>query len=271
MNNKDKGDKHYVELDVLLDTRLATLAQMDPKLAEKMIISGKYYDRYHDVFSEFIDVDMAEYQHHYGHRNIDTLKLAKGTLVYKLINNEISGGYYKYMQGLVDYPPRIVVNYFPYQLSKSEVKEMEAVLATLFVTYDVKLVSKNPATLSPATLASEYVHCWMYDRDEYLKPFYRNLDKTPAHETVFHFPAIAQGKDAHLATADQIVDGLSRLQEGLAGFMAMDFIPAFNFSFHLHTTDVKGEYRNEASTLETTADLEREAEAERHDLRRDSL
>lgn len=271
MNDKDKGDKHYVELDVLLDTRLATLTSIHPSLAEKMILSGKYYDRYHDVFDQFIDVDMAVYDHHYGHRDIEVLKLAKSTLVYKLINNEISEGYYKFMQGMIDHPPTVVVNYYPYELNKQEKKEMEAVLATIFITYDVKLMSKDPALLSPSRLASEYAHCWMYDRDQYLRPFYRNLNMSPAHETIFHFPALAQGRDAELATADQIVDGLSRLQEGLAGFMVMDFIPAFNFSFHLHTTDVKGEYQTKASTLETTTDLEREAEAERHDLLRDVL
>lgn len=264
-------EKHYVELDVLLDTRLGTLAKINSGYPEQMLLSGKYYDRFHDRFDFFIDIDRDAYQREYTHRDLETLKLSKTTLVYKMINNELTESYYRYIQNINDSPPKVVVNTWPYILNKAEQKAMRAVLATILITYDIKLIREDPVKLPPWELAKDYRHLWMYDLDAYLKPHYRGFNKHFCGGAVFHFPAIAQGNFDQTVDEESLVSGFTELQEGLAGVMVLDFIPSFNFSFHLHTTDPKGlEEETDEGIIETEADLAKVAAEERHDLDRDS-
>lgn len=255
---------YYVELDCLLDTRLGTLAKINPGADVAVIESGKYYQRYEDNFSALVNIPKEVFDHHYGHRDKETLKLSRTTLVYKLINDAMSDNYLKFMQNIIDHPPTLHVNIYPYELTADESAELKALLSNIMISYSVKIIRENPETLPPWKLLRRFGNAWMYNFDDYIRPFYRELEKRPSGGIVLHFPAICRGETTYGLDEEEIVHGFTRVQDGLAGYLTLDFGLAFDYSFHLHTTAPKSGVEFEPAVNEEN--LEEVAAKEHHEL-----
>lgn len=83
MSNENKFGI-YVELDALLDTRLATIAKMSDNAAYEILSSGKYHQREEDIF-EGIDSDI--YKELYLNRDGDTLAKSTMTGIIAILSN----------------------------------------------------------------------------------------------------------------------------------------------------------------------------------------
>lgn len=228
----------YVELDCLLDTRLGTVSTIDNKAGEQLIAGGKYYSRWHDRIWELCAVSEVKYSQDYGWRDKETLKHSKTTLVYKALNDVLFDEHDKYMRGIIHKAPSVTVNIYPYDVDK---KSIELLLSNLLVTPWITVISENPEKLPPWEIGKKYTHIWQYDFDTYLKPFYRELGEKGAGTAIYHFPALARGKNKQGVTDAQLVDGIMRLSENMRGVMTVLFEPVYNYCFHLHTTPLKTE------------------------------
>lgn len=227
----------YVTLDCLLDTRLGTLTRIDPKLAKAAIASGRYYNRLRDDFNLICGVDNAQYEQAYTWRDKETLKNAKTTLVYKLINDATAESYDMYTRGVIPTLPEIVVNYHPYVLTAKERQAFEGVLANMFLSPNVRLVREDLATMPIWELGRQHRQLWFYDFDAVLKPWYKKISEHPGSTGVFHFPVIARGDEAlDEEDIDDVLTGLANIQSGFKGYLNISFLPVYDFSFHLHTT-----------------------------------
>jgi hypothetical protein len=153
----------YVELDVLLDTRLGTLARIGQDVAARILGTGSYHTRQSD---DFEGVSKDQFQELYSAR--DTLTLAHSTvtgailwlkrLAGVLADQAIERPYHDGIQ--------IVVNTYPYQLTSEEQGQMvEAIAAWIrtTVTTKVELVSIATKDLTPLHCKSSYAMMMIYD------------------------------------------------------------------------------------------------------------
>lgn len=117
-----------IELDAILDTRLATIALMDPLIARDMVNNEKYYKRVSDEFN-LIDprIDNEAYKEAYRKRDVTTLMGSRPTGMVLLIAEHIRDMERRLNQGTPDITSLAVdVNLYPYVLQDDEIEALIA-------------------------------------------------------------------------------------------------------------------------------------------------
>lgn len=156
----------YTELDVLLDTRLGTIARISQEAAEKQLLAG-HTARQDDWFGNVVDMEV--YSKMYANRDADTLPYCTMTgavpmlaeLSLKLLGQAQTTPFY---DGI-----RIVVNMFPYELS---IEEQEAIGKSIahYVgnNIPVELVYIKPESLTPQYCSQSFGMMIMYDYNSWM-------------------------------------------------------------------------------------------------------
>jgi hypothetical protein len=77
LNGSDKKEADtediYLDLDAIIDTRLGTLAKIDPQYAVAALDSGRYHKR---MIDDFDGVTKEEFREAYAKRDLDTLRMS---------------------------------------------------------------------------------------------------------------------------------------------------------------------------------------------------
>lgn len=173
--SKNQELSFLVELDCLLDTRMATIARISTDAALKVLNSG-YHTRQADWFGDAVDMD--HYTRLYKARDVDTLKLAHPTEGFRFVREMVR----LYRENAVETNSpyssdiKIVVNTYPYQLTAELSDSIGRALAVKFrAMAPVELVSLSPAQLTPAIVQQKYCMLMMYEYDPWLSTHY-NID-----------------------------------------------------------------------------------------------
>lgn len=159
----------HVELDALLDTRLATLYQINPALIGKAIECG-YRNRISDVWSEIgLDVDQDDYNERYRNRTVDTLKLAKPTAIVPMLTDMTAS----LGRASVEDPRiekiGIEVNVWPYKLDdETKLAIEEAVSIWVSVDSEVTTVDYDRGSLTPSLIDQQYAAVILYGFNDWL-------------------------------------------------------------------------------------------------------
>ena len=179
-----------VDLDTLLDTRMGTLVKIDLDNLVK-IDKKKYLTRRSDNFDELVNVDIDEYKELYKNRDVETLKCS-GMTTYMLAVNKMLG---EIAKEKIDNPAiesiELHVNYYPYKLSESMIKEFTDVIS--FYTNrltKVKLVNLHPMLITPSLLKNEYSLYATYDFDVWLGLQGKNLENHPIPTVTVNVPSL---------------------------------------------------------------------------------
>lgn len=156
----------YVELDVLLDTRLGTLARISQEAAEKQLLAG-HVNREHDWFADVVDMD--EYTRMYNNRDADTLPYCTITAAVPLLS-ELSVKLISQINTMPYYDGiRIVVNMCPYELSLEEQDEIGKAVAHYVGNHvPVELTYIKPESLTPAYCKQNFAMMLMYDYNSWM-------------------------------------------------------------------------------------------------------
>jgi hypothetical protein len=177
-----------IELDCLLDTRLATLFLIDAEAAESVLRKG-YLDRWTDDFP----VKTELYEKVYRARDRKTLKNSIMTPMVRLCREFVHETLKQGTQGPYQYTPKIVINMYPYQLTDSEQETIVRVVATAVKQVcDIQIVSYDYDQLNPAWVKKECSVLVMYRYPEWLE--YHSLNgqwkKTTCPEVTLMGPAL---------------------------------------------------------------------------------
>ena len=139
-----------IDLDVLLDTRITTLVQLNPEEAVKILDAG-YCSRPTDDMTYFkTSITNDEYTTAYANRNIDTLKNSRMTnyifelaITVKQLTEDLA----KDNTRVTD--PCVVINYYPYKDLDTETLEQIVYAIEQYVTtaIDIKTVCLEPDKL----------------------------------------------------------------------------------------------------------------------------
>ncbi len=184
----------YVELDVLLDTRIGTVAKLCGNDVAAKVLSGNYHTRKDDKFP---DVNVNAYKAMYANRDSETLSLSTLTGALELLQTITSA----LMQQAIARPyhdgVRITVNTYPYQLDEDECKHVLAglsakmnVFTKVGIPFELETIFKSNAELTPDYCKEHFAALLMYEYDDWFFTQQHAFIKRPAPEVTVYAPAI---------------------------------------------------------------------------------
>lgn len=162
----NQGFTILVELDCLLDTRLGTIARIDPQLAAQLLIDNKWHTRR----SDHVDgLDMNRYHALYSQRDAETLRHSVVTGLFARLRNDlvrlVETGQAEAQSGGI----RLMVNLYPYQISE-EVKTqlVEIFAAETLASATIELVDYSVEQLTAEFCKRTFQAMFMYDYNAWL-------------------------------------------------------------------------------------------------------
>ncbi len=224
------------ELDSLLDTRMAVLFNIDPKLAEEAL-NGDYLTRKTDSFGR---LTVEEFKEHYDKRNKLALKTAIKTPIVKLmyefafgvLNNSINSPYQT--------DAKIKVNIYPYDLTASE---RETLVKTFSFLTDYKaiieIVSLSPKEITPKMVKEELELLVMYDYTTWLDIHseHEDLKKYRDPEATLLAPALYFREPPDAATLKKLkeenITPFSAIELAAGPYIGLKLLSIESFSLHL--------------------------------------
>ena len=223
----------YIELDCILDTRVATLASMD---LDKTIrtIDRDYYVRERDVFKGF---DTNTFKEKYNSRDKSILIHATHTPMVKYIR-DYAFAILSANSGMpFSVEPSVVVNIHPYNLSVSEI---DAFLRGLSIATkelcEITIVNKPIEEVTPTYLKSEISTAVMYDPIAWIEyhSVNKNLEKVTIPDVTLHGPRVLKEEnpseiDKELFTKEEH-DVFSALEYLASPLVSLKLLPIEYFS-----------------------------------------
>lgn len=226
-----------VELDVLLDTRLGTLALIDPKAPINAIENG-YHDRLIDDWKVLTNglVDDETFNSKYEQRDVETLKVSRSSNFVKILRNvaeEIS----RESTSRPDTEPlKVIVSYHPYKLSALELEAMEGVVGT-FVTPDtaVELMDRDIYEITPTEMCDSFDSISLYNFDKWFSKHGPELSKKPIPRNTMFAPAIVIKKPESEQDLDLIMgmeqdNAFTLMEKALVERLDLNLIKPLYFS-----------------------------------------
>jgi hypothetical protein len=228
-----------ISLDVLLDTRLGTLAKLGGSNLAVEVLKENYHTRKDDKFP---NVDVDAFNAMYAARDEETLSKSYSTnidtflreLVHTLIKQALVRPFH---QGV-----RVVVNTYPYQLSDTVTQQiLGAVVDKLLADIEVEvplLVEAEHLTdeqLNPEHCKQTYSAMLMYDYEHWLSMQQAALTKRPMPEVTLFAPAIyfvqtPTEEDIEAAKNEMQMHPFEILQKTLQGAVDLQLLPIELFS-----------------------------------------
>lgn len=161
----------YAPLDVLFDTRLATLQEVLPELVDKVLAEG-YLDR---QFDEFLPITKDKFKFLYDNRNEETLLQAFPTMAVsniremclKLVGQKIGS---PYSSGA-----KLFVNVYPYKPTEDYIaKLLDVIVRHMGGLVDVEFINKSEEQLTPQYCKMNFEAMFMYDASVWLDTHAKN-------------------------------------------------------------------------------------------------
>ena len=171
MSKSKKLEEIYVDLDVLLDTRLGTLARMDSSLAEKVASDPNYRSRRTDAFEILDEQQLLQFRELYKNRNADTIKRSMVTNGIQLLKETVKLLAEQAVVRPYHDGSKVVVNMWPYTETLSEEEYIEigkAITVWMGGSTPVELFTTAPENLHPELCKNTYAMMIKYDYEDWM-------------------------------------------------------------------------------------------------------
>lgn len=190
-----------VELDAILDTRLATLGTIDVDLANDLGQSEAYFNRYCDNFS-LLDAraDDDVFKKRYLHRTAEILQYALMTDVLHLLCIGFNDMLPSIERGISPKDTALEVNMYPYVLD-ARTKELIEAAILHHIPYEipVRLVYIDMYQLSPRYLADSYDEWYLYNIEPWLAVHQEEILRRPITKVQIVLPKLSTSGNDPLA------------------------------------------------------------------------
>lgn len=193
-------EKHkvFVDLDCLLDTRLAALGQYSEKAALNLLLSGMYHTRKHNAFDRFDpSIDREAVDALYRNRDIVTLRHSVITPI-TLMLSDLSDRYHRVVG---ENPKRhsvdVTVNVYPYKLDTEMLETIIDTVGTAIDTDDIRSCYRSLEDLDPGYLM-KYDTVIRGELDEWINKHHVALATGVMKDTSYYCPEIYVNPDAEL-------------------------------------------------------------------------
>lgn len=161
----------YFDLDVLYDTRLATLELIDPRLA-KRVLSENYFKRTHDSFP-FISRD--DFRSVYNIRNEALLEKATVTKMPVILDNFIKEAVVRVNETPYKGDINVFLNTYPYNLDRNKAIALLDPLSKMTGNFaKVHALNMSPEQLTLKFCRDNFSLMVMYDFEDWLEIHTKN-------------------------------------------------------------------------------------------------
>lgn len=221
-----------VDLDCLLDTRFATLQDLNPVLAEKVLLDGSYHSRLTDYLGGF---DYPAFVKRYKEYDINLLKKSVLTNMILLLKDLCLALQVESTKINVPMRYEIEVNCFPYEFTVEEQEEIRGCLEVHFPLPDtVVLINRNIKHLDVTYCKNTYSRMFMYRYHEWLDLHTEQLINNPCPGLILYAPAISfvenvSQEDKAIVEKEKI-DPMKFLMLSLSPLLCLKLIDARIFS-----------------------------------------
>ena len=200
-----------VELEALLDLRIATVRKVYPQVSENLLNNKAYRMRLSDEL-HLIDplIDQLSYSLQYAGRDVETLDYAKPTLMIGFMHK-----FLEKLQGVINSNNPVVtdckvfVNVYPIELDEERQALLAAgITAALRLIEPVEIVSLEPKQITAHFIQSSQIHTYIcYDLDRWVTNAFPDVRDASVVKHIENFTCIA----ANLARSES--DALKAKEE----------------------------------------------------------
>jgi len=195
------------------------------------LAAGGYLSRLHNTLSKFNpDIDDVAIRQRWLTRDVEVLKNSKRTNLVNLLTDYIAQSKFgdaEHPQAL-DY--KIVLNTYPYELSKAEVKEFFICLKSLLGVDHLTRIHSPISELTPEYISANYNRFMLYDFNEWLMLHGSNLvtQKMPLVTCVVplcYLPGMEDQREENEAQ--------KWISAGFASALDVEFVPLADMSIRI--------------------------------------
>jgi len=196
--------KVLISIDALFDTYLGTVTKLYPDEVINLIKKG-YYSRHHNKLSFFNkQINDSVIEKHYQSRDKSILKLSGRTNMFSLIGEHIS-----HSKGNPDHPSsvdyNIVINTYPYELTKVELKELFTCFKWVFGLETIKRIHLPTSQITLTYLKEHFNKFIIYDFNEWYGHHVDEITKTKTKIVSIVLPLwLMEGKENYPNVDDVI-------------------------------------------------------------------
>jgi len=227
----------YVELDALLDTRLATIAKHDPEAAKRIFADPRYFERERDDFTELCGLDLDQFKALYAQRDLEVLTASTMTempFVLERIVRELE-------KDSIDTPfvgrTIVEVNHYPYKLDAESLENLQlGIMARAGLQTEVRMVYIEPRALTPTYVRGRYSGMILYSLRDWLENHLEEFKHVRMPRVTVMAPALYEVKE-NFPAAELRAEGLKEnitpfilTELALIELFSLTLLPAFAFS-----------------------------------------
>lgn len=195
-------DTVYLDLDALLDTRLAVVSSIDQQAAAKLVTSEEYFTRDTDDFSAITGIPHERYLEEWSKRNVSHLARSIKTHIPLLLNELIHKLEVQEEQTPFRQNTDIELNVWPY-VDLLPVEREQLCLA-IMVHAGIQTIPRvtcfNPKELTPRRIKQGYSGLIMYNLRDWLQHHLEAFEKIGAPDVAVLAPALYNGERPDLAS-----------------------------------------------------------------------
>lgn len=192
-----------IPLDVILDTRIATIALMNETKAIEILKSG-YHKRRSDFFK---GIDKKEFDLKYSQRNEATLAKAQCTNIVYVLKDMIEQFLNQAISSHKQSKIIVTINTYPYEIAKeSRSLILSAISVWLGEMCELSSIHISDKDLSPDFIKNRYDVLFMYHYAHWLEYHTENFKKTSINTSNLYVPAISFEQDI----TDQVIEKLKK-------------------------------------------------------------
>lgn len=162
----------FISIDIILDTRLTILNEIDPDATLEILKNKKYFEREIDDWELLTDgkIKNEDFKLRYDKRNKETLKKSKLTKFPFYLKDFIKDAEDILSVDNTAGQPKIYLNTYPYldldDIEKEAFREAVEILCGCIIT-EVVLCCYNPHQLLPVKIKNEYEYMFLYNYEEW--------------------------------------------------------------------------------------------------------
>jgi hypothetical protein len=215
-----------IELDALLDTRLATIASLGDAALDAAY-TPEYHNRLQDIFT---GVDRDIYATKYAQRDSSILANAVVTPMGEMLTQFTYSTLHQVINTPFHYQPKILLNIHPYHLTEDEIYViMESIRTLTCSKADIQIIDVAYADISPSYVKSNISIMVMYEYYKWLEIHSVNgaFRRVSCPEVTLLGPAIYFTDPV---STDATIEAMEAMQTLAAPLIGLRLLPIENFS-----------------------------------------
>lgn len=229
----------YVDLDTILDTRLAIIKKVNKNHAIRLAGMRKYHERISDNFTLLLrDFNIDAYIKAWDSRGAEDIVGCYPTFINGLIHTAAA----EMIKDMSSQPYRegveVTINTYPYVFDEAGKDILRGVgevnfLATTRVVY-------IPTHLQdPKYFGRNFDYVYMYEFDKWLTHHFEDLKRSPIMYTSFHVPLLLSINKTPDIKRYDINKDKEFMENTFKAHMGLSYLPANFYCMHVNAVDEK--------------------------------